>query len=262
LERFPLDSIEVPDWFRGDAARFREREQKSLAMVAWLDEGIAALEEKLRAAGELEDTLFVFWIDNGWANGLVSKGSAFDKGLRTPFILRWERGIPGGQRFPALVSPVDLHATLLDYAGLAPRADCQGRSLRPCIEGKPWEPRPALYGALYPYTPGQADSSAERDAYALWARTEHWKYVLTLRDIRKEPRLESGEDDERDDIKAILVPYPERARGDEELYDLERDPYELENLAAAPEQAQLCARFRGEILAWWKATGGGPLDVP
>ncbi len=260
LERFPAASIPVPAWLQDHAERYRERERTSLAMVAWLDEGVAALVAKLRAAGLLENTLFVFLIDNGWANGLVSKGWAYDKGLRTPMILSWGRGIAGGRSFANLVSPVDLYATILDYAGAPIPEHCQGQSLRPCLEGRAFEPRPALYGALYPISPGESESP-ERDAYALWARTERWKYVLVLRDVQQGDPEENGED-ERDDVQAILAPYPERRRGDEELYDLERDPYELDNLAARPEQRALMDRLRGEILAWWRATGGGPLDVP
>ena len=248
-------AIPVPAWFQGDAEEYREREQTSLAMVAWLDEGIEELCAKLREKGVYEDTLFCFLIDNGWANGLVSKGSAFDKGLRTPVIFAWPKGIEAGDRFADLVSPVDLHATLLDYAGVDVPPDCEGRSLRPRIEGRAYEPREALYGALYPQTPLEDDADATRDALALWARSEHWKYVTYLKDVREA-------DDELLKIQANLARYPEHARGDEELYDLRSDPYELENLAAEPEHAETKSRLRAETLAWWTATGGGALQLP
>ncbi len=262
LESIAPEAIPIPAWFHGNEERYRQKERASLAMVAWLDEELARLVAKLREHGLYEETLFLFWIDNGWANGLVSKGSAFDKGLRTPVILSWEKGLTGGRSFPHLVSPVDLHATLLDYACVPVPEHCQGRSLRPCLEGRPYEPRAALYGALYPWTPTAPDACAERDAYALWARTERWKYVLALRDLEREAGPGDDEEGERDDIKAILTPYPQRTRGDEELYDLEADPYELLNLAGDPAQRALMDRLKGEILAWWRDTGGGPLDVP
>ena len=249
-------AIPIPAWFHGDVDQYREREQTSLAMVAWLDEGIAELCDKLREKGVYEDTLFCFLIDNGWANGLVSKGSAFDKGLRTPVIFAWSNGIESDAPFADLVSPVDLHATLLDYAGVGVPPDCEGRTLRARIEGRvPYEPREALYGALYPQTPLEDDADAARDALALWARTERWKYVTYLKDVREA-------DDELLKIQANLASYPEHERGDEELYDLFADPYELENLAGRPEHAETKSRLRDEALAWWRATGGGALDLP
>jgi arylsulfatase A-like enzyme len=257
-ERFPLERIAVPDWFEGDAAAFREAEQTLLAMDAWLDEGVAQLVAKLTELGVHDDTLYVFWIDNGWANGVASKGWAFDKSLRTPVIFSWKNGLEGPRTFGDLVPIVDLYATILDYAGAEIPADCAGVSLRPRIEGRPYTPHQALYGALYPYISSQPDADAARDAYALWARTERWKLVLTLRDID----ADSGLDGEREDVKVLLAPRFVRRRGDVELYDLDADPYERTNLAGSPEHAQLVQRLKQEALDWWRATGGGDLNVP
>ncbi len=248
-------AIPIPDWYAGDPEAYRDAEHKSLAMVAWLDASIAELRAKLAELGELEDTLFLFWIDNGWANGLPSKGTAYDKGLRTPCVLSWPAAIPGGKRCAELVSPVDLHATLLDYAGIEIPDTCMGTSLRPWIEGQPFTPREALYGALYTQTPAELEARAERDAFALWARTKRWKYVLYLRDVRRS-------DDRLLHLQAELCEYPERGRGDEDLFDLEKDPYELTDLSDLPEHRALMDDLRAEILAWWKATGGKELELP
>lgn len=264
LARIPLESIPIPAWFAGDEearAEFRERERALLAMDAWLDRGVAELREKLRALGELEQTLFVFLSDNGWANGCVSKGWGFDKGLRTPMIVSWPQGLARGTRFDDLVSPVDLYATILDYAGAPIPAHCEGQSLRPRIEGQPFEPRAALYGALYPLTPTADLADPARDAYALWARTTRWKLILTLRDVRA--AADAGSDvDEREDIKVSLAPDFVRKRGDVELYDLANDPEERTNLAAAPEHVEQLAELKRATLAWWHASGGGSLEAP
>ncbi len=77
----------MPAWIGEDRREsFLEKEHLSLAMEAWLDDGIGKLQEKLREEGVYEDTLFVFVIDNGWCNGQISKGSPFEKGIRTPVI--------------------------------------------------------------------------------------------------------------------------------------------------------------------------------
>lgn len=253
-------AIEIPEWYAGDPVAYRAAEHVSLAMEAWLDEGIRELEDKLRSVGELENTLFLFLIDNGYANGLPSKGTAFDKGLRTPAILSWGAGIAGGRRFDELIGAVDLYATLLDYAGAKPHPDSPGRSLRPLIDDGDeghgdFEAREAIYGAIYLQTPGDRESRAERDAYGLWVRTSRWKYILYLQDVR-------AANDEMLKIQSTLCAYPERDRGDEDLFDLEADPLELDDVSADPEHAALMERLRGEVLAWWRASGGGELDLP
>jgi len=266
LQRFPLETVPVPDWFRGDEAEraeFRRRERALLAMDAWLDEGVAELIAELKALDEYDDTLFVLYNDNGWANGCVSKGWALEKGLRTPFLLAGPGIAPAaaGSLLGDLVSPVDLYATILDYAGRENPEWSQGRSLRPRLEGRPGEPRTALYGALYPLQSSEDDADAARDAYALWARTERWKFILTLKDLTA--RADAGSDvGEREDVKVSLAPDFVRRRGQVELYDLEADPHEQNDLSGRPEHAELEARLRGEILEWWRSTGGGSLDVP
>jgi uncharacterized sulfatase len=264
LERIPLESVPIPEWFTGDEtarAEFRRREQVSLAMEAWLDEGLAELQTKLRALGVLENTLFVFFVDNGWANGCVSKGWAYDKGLRTPMILAGPSGAPSGKTFADLVSPVDLYATILDYAGAPTPSRCAGRSLRPRLEGQPYAAREALFGALYPLEPTATLTDPARDAYALWARSERWKFILALKDVHALP--DAGSDaGEREDIKVSLAPEFVRRRGDVELYDLVADPAERTNLADRPEFAEQITKLRRETLAWWRATGGGAIDAP
>jgi uncharacterized sulfatase len=264
LARVLLESIPIPEWFEGDEAaraEFRARERVLLAMDAWLDRGVAELRAKLAELGELEETLFVFLSDNGWANGCVSKGWGLDKGLRTPMIVCWPAGLATSARLDDLVSPVDLYATILDYAGAPIPAHCEGQSLRARLEGRAGQPRAALYGALYPLAPTADLADPARDAYGLWARTPRWKFILALKDVRAAADAGS-EAGEREDIKVSLAPDFTRRRGEIELYDLANDPHERTNLGASPEHAATVSELRAATLAWWHATGGGALELP
>ncbi|MEQ1895693.1 MAG: sulfatase-like hydrolase/transferase, partial [Planctomycetota bacterium] len=264
LAKIALEDVPVPAWFQGDEAarvEFRARERVLLAMDAWLDEGLAALLTKLDALGERENTLVVFLIDNGWANGCVSKGWAFEKGLRTPVVFSWPRGIKKVQRSEALVSPVDVYATLLELAGVELPAWNRGTSLAPALRGETPVTRDTLFGALWPLEPTELPADAARDAQALWARSARWKYVLTLRDV--DARADAGSaQGEREDVKVSLAPDFHRRRGEVELYDLVADPHEQQNLAARPEHAELLAQLRRDTLAWWTANGGAPIELP
>ena len=247
---------------------FRQRELLSYAMEAWLDDGVGQLVRKLESAGQHQNTMYVFVIDNGWSNGLVSKGSPFEKGVRTPVFFSLPGTIPGRTRFDDLVSTLDVYPTILDYAGVeVPRpfggtqkcptdGSAAGRSLRPRIEGRPFEPRDALFGAIYPAFVTKGDERPERDVYALYVRTGKWKYIYFVQDVVPDRNGDYFR------IQSIETDYPARKAGDEDLYDLESDPYEQGNLANDPAQKQRLAELNERVLHWWRETGGKPLTLP
>lgn len=249
---FDPGGIPVPPWMTALADEFRRLEATSMAMEAWLDDGVSQLMDKLRQLKLERNTMIIFLVDNGWANGLVSKGSPFEMGLRTPIVLTWPNHIKAGQRLPNLVSALDLMPTILDLAGLPIPESCGGRSLRPLLEGRPVEWRQALLGAIYPAVATPGDERPERDVYALYARTPRWKYILYVQDLRADRNSYFR-------IKHILTEFPQRNRGDQALYDLEADPFELNDLAARPEHRDRLAAFQRQVLEWWEATGGKPL---
>jgi arylsulfatase A-like enzyme len=224
-------------------------------MDAWLDDGVCQLVAKLKQVGEHEKTLYVFVIDNGWCNGLVSKGSPFEKGLRTPIVFTLGGVIPAGQKFDDLVSAVDIYPTILDYAGVKVPETAAGFSLRPRIERRTKRRRAALCGAIYPAFADKQDCRPERDVYALYCRTERWKYILWLQDVTEERNRSYFR------IQHILTRFPARAAGSEDLYDLAKDPYELSNLAADSDLSKIKDELRRRVLEWWQSTGGGRLGA-
>ena len=256
LALFDKDEIPVPAWIAADRREsFLQKEHLSLAMEAWLDDGVGKLTEKLRERGVYEDTMFVFVIDNGWSNGFVSKGSAFEKGVRTPVFFSWPAKINGGQRFECLTSTLDIYPTILDYAGARAPGSASGRSLRPIIDGKTTKNRTRLFGAIYPAFVTEDDERPERDIYALYVRDERWKYILLLQNIVATRNASYFR------IQSIETGYPTRRKGAEDLYDLESDPMERTNLAARPEHARRRAEMRKAVLTWWNETGGKPIDA-
>ena len=253
---FDEKEIPVPPWIGEDRlASFLRKEHLSLAMEAWLDDGIGKLEKKLREKGVYENTMFVFVIDNGWSNGLVSKGSPFAKGVRTPVFFSWPAKIKGGQRFDCLTSTLDIYPTILDYAGAKTPASAAGNNLRPIIDGKTTKNRKRLFGAIYPAFVTTTDERPERDIYALYVRDEQWKYMFFVQDVVASRNANYFR------IQSIETDYPTRRKGAEDLYDLQADPTERTNLAAKPEHAQRLVEMREAVLAWWKETGGNPIDA-
>ena len=257
MDLFKRKEIPIPDWYKGDKKAFREKEHKSFAMEAWLDDEIGKLCTKLKDLKVYDNTLFVFVIDNGWCNGLAAKGSPFEKGVRTPIFFTLPGTVPGGKRVDGMVSTLDLYPTILDYAGVSIPKTAEGRDLRPTMEGREDATRDVLFGAIYPAFATKGDERPERDLYALYARTKKWKYILYLHDLK-----ESQKDNKSYyRIFSVLSDFPTRNKGDEDLYNLETDPHELHNLGTDPEHKARMAELKKKVLAWWAETGGKPLDV-
>ncbi|MGJ8697167.1 MAG: sulfatase family protein [Verrucomicrobiaceae bacterium] len=91
------------------------------AMMHALDRGVGRMINFLREKGELENTLIVFFSDNGGAtnngswNGELSgrKGSLREGGVRVPFLISWPKVLPKGKRYEGVVSALDLLPTFL-----------------------------------------------------------------------------------------------------------------------------------------------------
>lgn len=172
--------------------------------------------------------------------------------MRTPIFFTLPGTIPAEKRVDGLVSTLDLYPTILDYAKVSVPSTVSGRNLRPTIEGTGDATRDVLFGALYPAFATEDDERPERDIYA---RTKRWKYILYTQDISERDNKKSLR------IFSILTDYSTRKKGDQDLYDLQADPHELNNLSAKPEHKALMAEFKQKALDWWAKTGGKPLKI-
>ena len=161
----------------------------------------------------------------------------------------------GGQRFECLTSTLDVFPTILDYAGAEIPATAAGKNLRPIIDGKTTRNREILFGAIYPAFATKDDQRPERDNYAIYARDKGWKYILYLQDVKASLNGSYLR------IQSIATEYPTRKKGDQDLYDLAADPYELKNLAGDPAQAERMKKMQALAFKWWKDTGGKKFDT-
>lgn len=130
------------------------------AMTAKLDEAVGAVLNQVRSAGLEEHTLVFFLSDNGGAigkfaaNGAVntplrgSKGDTWEGGIRVPFLVQYPGRLPAGKVYAQPVIQLDIHATALAAAGVAPQPEWKldGVNLLPFLEGKKaTPPHAALY---------------------------------------------------------------------------------------------------------------------
>lgn len=190
-------------------------------MMAAVDEGVGMMFEALERTGQLDDTLILFLGDNGYFFGEHGLGPerrfAYEEGIRSPFVLRYPRRARAGGRASRLVICQDIAPTFIELAGGRPGPQIQGRSLLPLLEGRraPWRK-----SFLIEYWAEQAFPWLVGMSYKA-VRTDRWKLIHWVN------RGRAGELDE--------------------LYDLERDPYELRNLNVSRTAAPVKARLRREL---------------
>jgi arylsulfatase A-like enzyme len=169
LQMFDPQSIPIPDYIKpANRKEFIEKEHLSLAMEAWTDDEFGKLRAKLKEKGQDDNTLYVFLIDNGWCNGLPSKGSVFEKGVRTPVFFTLPGRIPAKIQRDDLISSLDIYPTILSYAGVTVPKSAMGRDLREHIGAGTSVGREKLFGARYSAGATHNGQFPERDLYALY----------------------------------------------------------------------------------------------
>ncbi|MCM2370224.1 sulfatase family protein [Aporhodopirellula aestuarii] len=113
------------------------------AMVAAMDEGIGRVVSELKKQGLYDNTLIIFFSDNGGRAEHATnypfrghKGMLFEGGIRVPFTLTWPAKIVGGRKYARPVSALDLFPTILDAADIEVPENVQldGVSLVPFLQ--------------------------------------------------------------------------------------------------------------------------------
>ncbi len=185
------------------------------AMIELIDDQVGRMLQALEDTGQRDNTLVIFTSDHGEMlgdHGIFLKGPYFyDCAIRVPLILRWPGRIPAGLQSDALVELMDLAPTVLEVCGLSPLDRMQARSLLPICTGQsdPGKHRDQVYCEYYNAMPGH----------------NHQAHGTMIFDGRYKIAVYHGRDEG-------------------ELYDLETDPDEFDNLWYKQEYADL----RGDLM--------------
>jgi arylsulfatase A-like enzyme len=196
------------------------------AMCEWFDETIGELLAKLDKNGQAKDTLVIYLHDNGWIQdpdspnyAPKSKRSQYDGGVRTPIIVRWPGHVKPGES-DRLASSIDLAPTILAAAGLKPGKGMEGINL---LDPHWAASRTAIFGEIFEHNAIDIAKPASNLQYR-YAIDGNWKLI-----VPHEPNVKGGT---------------------VELYDLGKDPFEKENLAA--KNADRVVEMTKKLDDWWK----------
>ena len=210
-----------------------------LRCVASVDDNVGRVLDYLDEEGLTDDTIVVYTSDQGFFlgdHGWYDKRFMYEESLRMPFIIRYPRAIQADSVNDDIITNVDFAPTFLHYAGIEIPGEFQGRSFDPLREGSTPEDWPqSMYYRYWMHL-------AHHHVYAHYGiRTRRYKLIYYYADALGQP----GAIDEK---KA-----PEW-----ELFDLERDPHELNNVYHHPEYADTAEQLRRELRSWQECVRDEP----
>jgi arylsulfatase len=209
-----LDSVWAhnnPGYFDVKGMTDRDRREVTAAYYAMcehIDHEVGRILDALEESGQCENTIVIFMSDHGEMlgdHGLYLKGPHFyEEAVRVPLVMRWPGRFKAGLRVDGLVELTDLAPTLLDCAGIEIPNRMQGRAMTKLLSG-------------------EADAGRFREFvfseyYNSWTHKDGYGTMLRTTDAK-------------------IVVYHGQETG--ELYDLEQDPEEFENLWDSPEHQSL-----------------------
>lgn len=232
LEEWDWPTGNIDTTGMGDAEATRTAYQRYLKdylrTIMAIDENVGRLLEFLDRAGIADETLVVYTSDQGMFLGehdYIDKRWFFEESARMPFLARYPDEIPPDSFVDDLVANIDFAPTFLDYAGVKPSDDMDGRSIRDVLRGETTgEWRDSVYYRYWMH-------KAHHDVPAHYGlRTERYKLVFYY----ALPLDASGAIDEPTEPGW-------------ELYDLKRDPHQLRNVYDDPSYEQVRERLLSKL---------------
>lgn len=215
-----------------------------LGSLLGLDDLIAGTIETLKSHGELDNTYLVFVSDNGYNHGshnLLWKMAPYEESLRIPLVIAGPGIAPGTE--PRMAALPDLAPTVLELAGVPAPSWTDGDSLVPLLRGQ----QPPSWRKAIPIQYRGEDATREWLPFLKPALA----YDFTVRLGGLEVPTWVGVRTSRYTYVEFDQPRERFADDGRELYDLQQDPYQLNNLLGSPagqrQYAALAAQLRAQM---------------
>jgi N-acetylglucosamine-6-sulfatase len=193
------------------------------AMLA-VDKSTGDIRDCLKDLNILDNTIIVYGSDNGFFIGAHQRGDKrlmYEESIRIPLIIRHPKMIEPGSSNNELVLNIDVAPTLIELAGAPIPAEMEGASMLPLLKNEAVDWRQSFLYEYFqdPYAPGYVT--------LVGVRNHRYKYIES----------------------------PDLPEDIDELYDLEKDPYEMNNLINSPEHQSVKADMEKELQRLKTETG-------
>lgn len=270
-----LTKIRVPAFYP-DVYEVRSDIADYYFEVQRFDSDCGAAIALLEKAGELENTIIVMTGDHGMPFPRC-KSNIYDWGARVPLAIRWGKRIKPGRRVSDFISFVDIAPTFLEVAGLIIPDQMSGRSLLPLLEsdqtGRIEKSRDFVIFGKERHVPAQ--ESPEMGGYPCRGiRTEDFLYIRNFIPERWPAGVPEGAthpigrfaDCDDGPTKFFLMDHRENPefmrffelafakRPAEELYEIKKDPDQVNNVAFDPDYSQIRSTLAARLMDELKAT--------
>ncbi|WP_422354127.1 sulfatase [Roseivirga pacifica] len=233
---------DVPDWVKNQRhswhgvdymyhgqINFDEFYQLYNETLLSVDESIGKVIDYIEETGQLDNTVIFYMGDNGFSfgeHGLIDKRQAYEESIRVPLLVYGSKEVLKRNKVKQMIQNIDIGPTILEMAGLEKPDNMDGESFLSILKGEdPQDWRERIYYEYYwerpfPQTP---------TTYAV--RTGQYKFIRYhgIWDIN-------------------------------ELYDIENDPWEMNNLIRDPEYKELSKQLRQDLFQWLQETNG--MQIP
>ncbi|MGV0102529.1 sulfatase [Nostoc sp. DSM 114160] len=211
-----------------------------------VDDTIDKLVDTLKANGQLNNTYIIFTSDNGYKQGIhrasTGKESAYEEDIRLNLVVRGP-GIPAGKQLQEQVGNIDFFPTFTDMAGVKPPAFVDGRSFLPLLKGTMSNLPKWRSAFLIEHKQNQKRRAALENQTTLLQDRSELDDQLELEDQSELQSLQKGGQVPKiptyQAIRTQDYTYVEYKTGAKELYNIKKDPYQLNNLASTADPTLL-----------------------
>ncbi|NJB37772.1 sulfatase [Croceivirga sp. JEA036] len=246
----PIDSVELPPYYV-DSPFARRDWANGLEQMQLCDKEVGEILQRLQDENLTENTLVILIGDNGRCH-IRGKQFLYDPGIQVPLIMRWPAKIKKGSVKKELVQTLDITATILDVAGIKPARPLHGTSL---LDQNRKE-RSYIYAAR--------DRMGKTHDAMRTIRSKKYKLIHNLMPERAWLQYSGYKEDNYPILAEMSVLYLEgKLNADQakffaptkpeyELYDIQKDPYELQNLADDKGYADIKTQLLTDLELWRK----------
>ena len=249
------DDVKPLAYFGLDTPQLRNDTANYYNCLSRLDSLIGDLLTSLQQSGKANNTLVIYLGDHG-ADLLRGKRTSYEGGLRIPMIIHWPGKTKAGHVARELVSTLDLMPTLLAVTGAGQVESLPGMSLSPLLQGEAPTWRRYLFTEYHTH-------SAHNFYPQRTVRDARYKLVQNLQPGQVNPGYDFTLKRFFSELPEVIQTAPAVVRNsyqrmkrpaEFELYDLQQDPYEFNDLVSDTAHATMLANLKQQLASWRQET--------
>ncbi|NRD23033.1 sulfatase [Winogradskyella litoriviva] len=191
-----------------------------------------------------DNTLFIYSADHGVSGKFTVK----DIGLKVPFVARWPKVIKAGTTSDQLIHYTDVLPTFMEVAGSKERKDMDGNSFLSLLQGDDIQVNKYVFGVRTNQNILNSEVFPSR-----MIRDKRYKYIRNFNSIEVVEQNLTGKSNVDYFIKRGANAHKNEPF--EELYDLQNDPFEQNNLAQNSELQSLKEKLKQDLFSWMQSQG-------